>query len=66
MNTLKEKGGRQLKLRAIDLLFDTLEDKARDILVEIREEEKDVPVLSRIDKCLNLIEGNALSPAYKG
>jgi len=65
MNTLKEIGDRQLKLRAIELFHSLLGNNIKEILSEIREKEKDPSVLVKIDNILKAIEENGQSRAYK-
>jgi hypothetical protein len=52
INTLQDIGDRQLRLNAIDFFYSLADGKAKEFLVEIREQEKDPLVLMRIDNLL--------------
>jgi hypothetical protein len=52
INTLQDIGDRQLRLNAIDFFYSLADGKAKEFLVEIREQEKDPLVLMRIDDLL--------------
>ncbi len=55
MDTLKELGDRDLKLRALDFFYSLLNGNFKDILTEIKEGEEDPAVLARIDSLLAAI-----------
>ena len=55
MDTLKEIGDRQLKLRAIEFFYSLLDGNFSNALNEIREGEEDPVVLEKIDGLLALI-----------
>jgi len=52
INTLQDIGDRQLRLNAIDFFYSLADGKAKEFLVEIREQEKDPLVLMKIDNLL--------------
>lgn len=52
IKTLQDIGDRQLRLNAIDFFYSLADGKAKEFLVEIREQEKDPLVLERIDDLL--------------
>jgi len=55
MDTLKDIGDRNLKLRAIEFFYSLLNGNAKSILSELREIEKDPIVLMKIDDFLSMI-----------
>jgi hypothetical protein len=59
INTLQDIGDRQLRLNAIDFFYSLADGKAKEFLVEIREQEKDPLVLMRIDSLLAKEEESA-------
>jgi hypothetical protein len=52
MNTLREIGDRDLKLRALDFLQSLFGDNSHNILTEIKEIEEDPVITKRIDELL--------------
>jgi hypothetical protein len=56
MDTLKEIGDRQLKLRAIEFFYSLLDGNVGNVLGEIKEREEDPIVLAKIDGLLALIK----------
>jgi hypothetical protein len=52
INTLQDIGDSQLRLNAIDFFYSLADGKAKEFLVEIREQERDPFVLTKIDKLL--------------
>ena len=52
INTLQDIGDQQLRLNAIDFFYSLADGKAKEFLVEIKEQEKDPLVLMRIDNLL--------------
>ena len=52
INTLQDIGDSQLRLNAIDFFYSLANGKAKEFLIEIREQERDPLVLTRIDKLL--------------
>jgi hypothetical protein len=56
MNTLKEIGDRQLRLRAIEFFYSLFGGNARRLLLEIKEKEDDEVILSNIESLLSKLE----------
>jgi len=52
INALQEIGEQQLRLNAIDFFYSLADGKAREFLIEIRQQENDPFVLMRIDNLL--------------
>ncbi|OPY77900.1 MAG: hypothetical protein A4E64_00964 [Syntrophorhabdus sp. PtaU1.Bin058] len=52
MNTLNEIGDRQLRLKAIEFFYSLFGENIRQLLVDIRETEKDQTIITKIDTLL--------------
>ncbi|MBA4416303.1 MAG: hypothetical protein C0392_00105 [Syntrophus sp. (in: bacteria)] len=56
MNTLKEIGESQLRLKAIDFFYSLYGSNGKSLLIELREKEDDPLVLDEIDRLLSNLE----------
>jgi HEAT repeat protein len=56
MDTLKEIGDRELRLRAIEFFYALLDGNLKSILTEIRESEEDPVIATKIDGLLSTIK----------